>query len=114
VIVIARLRIAAVAGPSMVPALKHGDRVLVRMPGQRRRTPDLGSIVLVDLPDRPLSVKRLIAVEPDGRIWIEGDNTFASTDSRTLGSQPGGALHGEVLFRLWPRPGRIPPLEQPA
>jgi len=108
-----RLRVAAVQGPSMVPALRHGDRVLVRLGGPRR-TPKSGSVVLVDLPDRPLSVKRLIAVEADGRIWIEGDNTFASTDSRSLGSLPAAALHGQVLCRLWPRPGKIPPVEAPA
>jgi nickel-type superoxide dismutase maturation protease len=108
------MRIASVEGPSMVPALRHGDRVLVRVRDRAGPTPPVGAVVLVELPDRPLSVKRLIAVEPDGRIWIEGDNSFASTDSRALGSQPAGALHGEVLFRIWPRPGRIPPLAETA
>jgi nickel-type superoxide dismutase maturation protease len=97
------VRLVVVHGPSMVPALRHGDRLLVclRPP---RRTPSIGRIVVVELPDRPLSVKRLTAVEPDGRIRVEGDNEFGSTDSRTLGAIPPAALSGVVLMRLWPRP----------
>jgi signal peptidase I len=100
------LRLVVVRGPSMVPALRDGDRLLIwlRPP---RRTPTTGRVVLVELPDRPLSVKRLVALEPDGRIRVEGDNEFGSTDSRTLGSLPASALCGLVLVRVWPRPGRL-------
>ena len=64
------LRIATVRGPSMVPALRDGDRVLVRLGAG---TPRVGRVVLVELPDRPLSVKRLVAIargkigRPDSR-----------------------------------------------
>jgi signal peptidase I len=94
----------------MVPALRPGDRVLVRMLSDRapRRTPRLGSVVLVTLPGRPLSVKRLTEVQENGRIRVEGDNLYGSTDSRTLGALPREALRGQVLLRLWPRPGPIP------
>jgi hypothetical protein len=87
----------------MVPALYDGDRLLVwlREPG---RTPRIGRVVLVDLPGRPLSVKRLIAVEDDGRVRVEGDNELASTDSRQLGALPAGVLRGVVVARLWPHP----------
>jgi hypothetical protein len=89
----------------MVPALRHGDRLLVwaRAP---RRTPAIATIVMVALPDRPLAIKRLVAVEPDGRIRVEGDNPLASTDSRELGSLDAAAIRGVALLRLWPRPGR--------
>jgi nickel-type superoxide dismutase maturation protease len=100
------LRVAHVHGPSMAPALRHGDRLLVWLRGPRR-TPSVGTVVLVDLPDRPLSVKRLVSVEPGGMIRIEGDNEFASTDSRTLGSLPASALRGVVLARIWPHPRLI-------
>jgi hypothetical protein len=86
----------------MVPSLRDGDRVLVRM-GTPADAP-IGRIVLVDLPDRPLSVKRLVAVEDGGSIRVEGENEFASTDSRSLGPQPADAMKGVVLARLWPRP----------
>jgi nickel-type superoxide dismutase maturation protease len=93
------LRVVTVHGPSMVPAYRHGDRLLVwlRPP---RRTPAIGTVVLVQLPDRPLSVKRLVAIEPDGGVRVEGDNPAASTDSRQLGPLPATALRGVVLRRL--------------
>jgi signal peptidase I len=101
------LRLVVVSGPSMVPALRDGDRLLVWLRAPRR-TPAVGRVVLVALPGRPLSVKRLAAVDPDGRIRVEGDNEFGSTDSRSLGALPVTSLRGIVLLRAWPRPGRPP------
>ena len=72
-----------------------------------RGTPAIGTLVVVELPDRPLSVKRLVDVEPDGRIRVEGDNPLASTDSRQLGALPLASLRGRVLLRMWPRPRRV-------
>jgi phage repressor protein C with HTH and peptisase S24 domain len=101
------LRLVVVHGPSMAPALRHGDRLLVwlRPP---RRTPSIGRIVIVNLPGRPLSVKRLTEVDGGGdRIRVEGDNEFASTDSRQLGWLMATSLDGIVLARFWPRPRRL-------
>ena len=95
------LRVALVRGPSMVPTLRDGDRILVRL---RPGTTPVGRIVLVDLPDRPLSVKRLVGVEADGSVQVEGDNPYGSTDSRELGPLPASAVRGVVLARLWPGP----------
>jgi phage repressor protein C with HTH and peptisase S24 domain len=86
----------------MVPTLRDGDRVLVRT--GTPDSPPVGSVVLVELPDRPLSVKRVVEVNPDGTIDVAGDNPFGSTDSRTLGSLRPDALRGIVVARLWPRP----------
>ena len=97
----ARWRRVAVRGPSMAPALSDGDVVLVRFAAPVVE----GDVVLVRWADRPgqLSVKR--ARRPDGAgWWVEGDNPFATTDSRELGAAEVVAV---VRARLWPRPGRI-------
>ena len=86
----------------MVPALRSGDVVLVR-PGVAARP---GAVVLVRWAARPgqLSVKRLVRRDGDGW-YVLGDNPLGSTDSRELG--PAEVL-GVVLYRLWPRPARLP------
>jgi nickel-type superoxide dismutase maturation protease len=101
------LRRVLVTGPSMAPALHHGDQLLVWL--RRPRAPHQGALVLVRLPDGPVAVKRLTRVEPDGRVWVEGDNALASTDSRAWGALPPEAVVGRVLLRLWPRPGYVAP-----
>ncbi|MCE6999288.1 S26 family signal peptidase [Saccharothrix sp. S26] len=85
----------------MVPTLRSRDVVLVHY----GKPPAAGDLVLVRWAARPgqLSVKR--AVRPDGDGWhVEGDNPFASTDSRTLGA---AEVLGVIRARLWPRPGLL-------
>jgi nickel-type superoxide dismutase maturation protease len=93
-----------VEGPSMLPALRPGDCLLVGRP-RRLRT---GDVVVARFPSRPdlLVVKR--AVRPqDGLWWVEGDNPAVTDDSRRYG--PAEVL-GRVLLRYWPPPlGRLPP-----
>lgn len=98
-----RYRRVAVRGPSMSPALHDGDVVLVRFGASVRR----GDVVLVRWCDRPaqLSVKRAIR-SVDSGWWVLGDNSFGSTDSRTLGAADVAAV---VVARLWPRPRRLRP-----
>ncbi|MEU7812414.1 S26 family signal peptidase [Pseudonocardia sp. NPDC049154] len=94
-------RAVTVRGPSMSTTLSDDDVVLARF-GRSARP---GDVVLVRWPARPeqLSVKR--AVRPDGALWwVEGDNPFGSTDSRTLGPAEVVAV---VTRRLWPRPRRL-------
>jgi nickel-type superoxide dismutase maturation protease len=93
-----------VRGPSMAPALRHGDQVLVLF---SRRTTSVGDVVVVSLPDQTLAVKRLVRRDESGQVWVEGDNAFGSTDSRTMGALPPDSVRGRVLLRLWPRPGYV-------
>lgn len=96
-----------VTGPSMAPAIKHGDQLLVRRT-RAGRAPRPGTVVVVRLPDGTEAVKRVVRIGGDGEVWVEGDNPFASTDSRTLGTLPAHAVLGQVMLRLWPRPGHVP------
>ena len=88
-----RIGTALVRGPSMSPALKDGDCLLVAY-GARVRP---GAVVVGRFRERPelLVVKR--AVEPrDGGWVLASDNPFA----------PGPAgvadVEGRVLLRYWP------------
>ena len=90
----------------MAPALRHGDQVLVLLGGTALASRP-GAVVVVQLPDGTLSVKRLAGVQDDGRVWVEGDNPFGSTDSRTVGPLAASAVRGRVLLRLWPRPSYV-------
>ena len=93
-----------VSGPSMLPALRPGDCLLVRR-GARVRA---GDVVVARFPSRPdlLVVKR--AVRPVGTLWwLEGDHPGVADDSRRYG--PAEVL-GRVVLRYWPLPpGWVPP-----
>lgn len=87
----------------MEPTLRDGDLLLVRW--RPRRVP-LGRVVVVRLPDRPLSVKRLTG-RTDGGWWVERDNPAEGADSWLVGAVPEPDLTGVVLCRIAPHPGRI-------
>jgi nickel-type superoxide dismutase maturation protease len=96
---------ARVTGPSMSPTVRHGDRLLVRRarPGTPVRP---GDVVLARFPSRPdLLVVKRVRRAVDGGHWVEGDNEFATDDSRSYGV---ATVVGRVVARLWPRPGRLP------
>jgi len=96
--------VARVAGPSMTPTVRSGDRLLVRRSGPGDRVGD-GDVVLARFPARPelLVVKRVRRAAPGGH-WVEGDNPFVTDDSRAFGP---AVVVGRVVARLWPRPGRL-------
>ncbi|RFU19064.1 S26 family signal peptidase [Geodermatophilus marinus] len=98
--------VARVTGPSMSPAVRHGDRLLVRRvrPGGRLRT---GDVVLARFPARPgLLVVKRVRRPVAGGYWVEGDNPLVADDSRAFGP---AVVVGRVVARLWPRPGRPSP-----
>lgn len=94
---------ARVRGPSMAPALRSGDAVLVR----RTATARPGEIVVARFRARAdlLVVKRAVRPEAGGW-WLASDNEFTSDDSRAYGVAD---VIGRVLFRYWPRPARLRP-----
>jgi phage repressor protein C with HTH and peptisase S24 domain len=97
--------VARVAGPSMTPTVRSGDRLLVRRVAAGTAVRD-GAVVLARFPARPglLVVKRVRRAVPGGH-WVEGDNSFVTDDSRAFGP---AVVVGRVVGRLWPRPGRLP------
>lgn len=102
--------LAVVAGESMEPALRSGDRVLVR----RGRAHRPGTIVVAAHPARSelLVVKRLAALPGQvvyggalavDEYWLSSDNLLvAPDDSRDFGPVSRAALVGRVALRYWP------------
>jgi nickel-type superoxide dismutase maturation protease len=92
---------ALVTGPSMVPTLRAGDRILVRRTGNARP----GDLVVATFRTRPdlLVVKRVARRDGDGW-WLVGDNPFGGDDSQSFGTAD---VTGRVTFRWWPQPVRF-------
>jgi SOS-response transcriptional repressor LexA len=88
-----RIGTVLVRGPSMVPALRDGDVLVVRRGAPTRP----GDVVVARFRSRPdlLVVKRAVAPQDGG--WLLGsDNPFATG--------PGGVadVEARVLMRYWP------------
>jgi len=93
----------AVLGPSMVPTVRHGDALVVRRGGRPVRRGDVVVATFRSAPALGPVVKR--AVRPvDGGWWLAGDNPFGSDASDAYGVAD---VLGRVLWRYWPRPGRV-------
>jgi nickel-type superoxide dismutase maturation protease len=81
-----------VDGPSMEPAYRAGDRVLVNRLAYVRRAPAPGDVVVLRDPERRARhlIKRIV-MQPEGaaagrdRYFVLGDNAAVSRDSRVFG-----------------------------
>ena len=72
-------------GNSMSPALKDGDEVTFE--SYRKQNIKIGDILVVNHPyslDKKI-VKRVSKVKGDSLYFLEGDNSYESSDSRTFG-----------------------------
>ena len=91
---------AEVTGPSMVPTLHHGDRLVVQY-GARIRP---GDVVVLRHPfQQDLLVVKRAAERREGGWWVLGDNPYAGGDSTDYGTVPDGLILGRVRFRFRPR-----------
>ncbi|HXV76359.1 MAG TPA: nickel-type superoxide dismutase maturation protease [Candidatus Polarisedimenticolaceae bacterium] len=97
-------RPAVVAGRSMEPSLRDGDRVIVDLWTYDRRPPRVGEVVLISAPetDGAWIVKRVARRGARGELWLLGDNPRSSLDSRQWGWLPADRVVGRVVFRYWP------------
>ena len=89
--------LAVVRGRSMRPALRDGDRLLVR----HGAAPRAGDLVVVRLPDGVVAVKRATA-RRDGGWWVERDNPDEGVDSWQVGAIPEADVLAVVRLRVWP------------
>ncbi|UQX02947.1 nickel-type superoxide dismutase maturation protease [Streptomyces sp. RerS4] len=100
-----RFGVAEVTGPSMVPTLLHGDRLVVRYGALVRP----GDVVVFRHPFQQdlLVVKRAVERRPGGW-WMLGDNPFNETgDSTVYGPVPEDLVLATAVLRLRPRgPGQ--------
>ncbi|MEU5097321.1 nickel-type superoxide dismutase maturation protease [Streptomyces sp. NPDC020996] len=92
--------VAEVTGPSMVPTLRHGDRLVVQY-GARIRPGDV--IVLRHPFQQDLLVVKRAAERRDGGWWVLGDNSYAGGDSTDYGTVPEDLVLGKVRLRYRPR-----------
>ena len=94
-----RIATVQVRGPSMVPALRDGDCLLVRR-GARIRP---GVVVVARFRSRPelLVVKRAVMAR-DGGWELASDNPFVD------GPTGVADVEARVLLRYWPFPPRTP------
>ena len=83
-----------VSGDSMLPTYATGDLLL----GKRWGKPQPGMVVVAQF-GNPL-IKRIIRIEPDGRLWLQGDNAGASTDSRQFGAIEPRLIEATILAKL--------------
>ena len=96
-------RTIAVSGSSMSPTYNDGDWLLfVALPpvvmGKPLRL--VGKVVVIERENYPgiYFIKRVIRADKTG-LWVEGDNTEASTDSRQWGSIGPTEIVGRILLR---------------
>eukprot|EP00815_Leptocylindrus_aporus_P001572 CAMPEP_0116054554 /NCGR_PEP_ID=MMETSP0322-20121206/2871_1 /TAXON_ID=163516 /ORGANISM="Leptocylindrus danicus var. apora, Strain B651" /LENGTH=296 /DNA_ID=CAMNT_0003537969 /DNA_START=354 /DNA_END=1244 /DNA_ORIENTATION=- len=97
----------------LTSGIKVGDVVVSRHPHNdgticKRVVALPGDRVELHPKYRPIRNKRKsdLIVVPDGHIWLEGDNTRNSNDSRHYGSVPASLIVGKVLLRIWPLRGK--------
>jgi phage repressor protein C with HTH and peptisase S24 domain len=92
-----------VRGRSMEPTLRDGDHLLVQWGGR----PEVGRLVVVRWPGRPMSVKRAALHDAQGW-WVERDNPVEGVDSWQAGPVPDEDVLATVVGRVWPVRRRRP------
>ncbi|RZC33990.1 mitochondrial inner membrane protease subunit 1 [Asbolus verrucosus] len=106
------------AGPSMEPTIYSDDILLTEHISPRFSRIDRGHIVIAKCPSNPKQhickrVKGLpgdkiktgfnsYEIVPRGHVWLEGDNSSNSADSRSYGPVPQGLIRSRALCRVWP------------
>ena len=116
---VAKFKAVEVRGDSMSPNFNDGDWLLFRLLPAKSKSDKLvgqlvGKVVLIQRQSQVgtdfLQVKRVIRVDEsdksnesnesnETKIWVEGDNKSASTDSRSWGALDSSEVIGKLIFR---------------
>eukprot|EP00037_Helgoeca_nana_P010284 m.90319 g.90319 ORF g.90319 m.90319 type:complete len:215 (+) comp20120_c0_seq9:488-1132(+) len=111
-------------GPSMMPTLNQsGDIILTESWSLRKNELRRGDVVVAISPrNRDAAIcKRILGMPgdrvctnagegsartfdtvPKGKVWLQGDNLYNSTDSRIYGMVPLGLVKARAFVRIWP------------
>jgi nickel-type superoxide dismutase maturation protease len=91
-----------ITGNSMLPLLKPEDEILLNPNAYRQYLPQVNDIVVTTYPGKSnlIVVKRIAAVEPNGNLFLVGDNLRESTDSRHWGIVNPENILGKVTSRF--------------
>ncbi|KAI4494810.1 hypothetical protein M0804_001011 [Polistes exclamans] len=105
------------SGPSMEPTIRSKDILFTEHISTKLRWYKKGDIVISICPSNPRQhiCKRLVGLPGDsirhgfftytvpiGHVWLEGDNSSNSADSRIYGPVPQGLLRGRAICKIWP------------
>lgn len=107
------------SGPSMEPTLESKNILLTEHISPRFQMLKKGDIVIAISPTNPEQniCKRIKGmpgdrvnghlfkksqVVPLGHVWLEGDNSNNSADSRIYGPVPQGLIRSRAICRVWP------------
>ena len=100
----------AVRGHSMEPNLLDGDWLLVD-PATSRSRARVGDLVVAHdtRGDHRVLIKRVVAIESNGRLTLAGDHPAHLADADRIGQVEQAAVVGRPWLRYWPpsRFGRI-------
>jgi nickel-type superoxide dismutase maturation protease len=99
---IGKRRRLRVTGESMLPLLQPGEEILVDCQAYQASSPQIGDLVVAIHPHHPQLqiVKRVALVLEDGSCFLKGDNSAASSDSRSFGTVNDKQILGRVTSRL--------------
>ncbi|KAL0839786.1 hypothetical protein ABMA28_016421 [Loxostege sticticalis] len=107
------------SGPSMEPTLESNNILFTEHVTPRMQRLRRGDIVIAKSPSNPKQniCKRIVGlpgdkvrghfpkrsqIVPRGHVWLEGDNSSNSADSRVYGPVPQGLIRSRVVCRVWP------------
>jgi signal peptidase I len=100
------IQIYSIPTTSMTPTLYPGDFILVDTRAYQARPPDKGDVVVFQAPHKFAMVKRVSQwpstgeVVEDDKLYVLGDNTRSSMDSRYTGGVQLDDLKGRVTIKL--------------